>query len=99
MGLGAFSYPSIRKQALVENTSKEIILYSINKQDNYALVHKNVKGGRFDHGSFPEYLVGIVRANHQNVVCTLSFVESLIICCENFAVFAAYSWVSSPCAE
>ena len=43
MGLGACSYPSIRKQAIVENTSKEMILYSINKQDNYSLVHKNAK--------------------------------------------------------
>ena len=38
MGLRACIYPSIRKQ---ENTSKEIILYSINKQGIYALVHKN----------------------------------------------------------
>ena len=35
MGLGASSYLSIRKQAIVENTSKEIISYSINKQDKY----------------------------------------------------------------
>ena len=60
-GLGACSYPSITKQAIVENTSKEIILYSINKQDNYALVHKNaIIERRFAYGSFPEYLVGIV---------------------------------------
>ena len=39
MGLGACSYLSIRKRAIVENTSKEIILNSINKQDNYALIH------------------------------------------------------------
>ena len=40
IGLGACSYPSIRyilKQAIVQNTGKEIVLYS----DNYALVHKN----------------------------------------------------------
>ena len=43
MGLGACSYPSIRKQAIVENTSKEIILYSINNQDNYALVNTRMQ--------------------------------------------------------
>ena len=80
MGLGACSYPSIRKQAIVENTSKEIILYSINKQDNYALVHKNATIERREicPWNLPRVLSRDC-SNHPNgiiYVATFSFVES-----------------------
>ena len=84
-GWGTCSYPTIRKQAIVENTSREIILYSINKQDNYTLVHKNATIERRE--ICPWKLPRVLSwdcPNHPNGICTFSFVvESPIICCEN----------------
>ena len=63
----------------------------MNKQDNYALVHKNATIERKE--IWPWKLPRVLSwdcPNHPNGICTFSFFESPIICCENFAVFAAY---------